>query len=235
MFIHDRVPEVLGDDVEVIDRCDLHRQATQAGLGRIEDRVVPIREQPQPEHAQACRANGQGDGPNRSPSARVSLIGQRPRRAHLQDQAVNREQERPDDRRGRAVGQPEEPVAGDWQQRDDHDQPAGGREHEGRLSEQPPPAGHRPSSAQNAQSDDHGNDQAELLDHLARVLEGVDQEPKDEPRHEGEDWAAQSLRQRPQAQEHAGDIHQRHQGEPGERTPGESADCSGSPAFGHLG
>ena len=68
-----------------------------------------------------------------------------------------------------------------------------------------------PRSTEEPKSSDHADDQARLLNDLAHVLEGVDQEPEDEARHHREDGLLQELWQWGGAEDEFGQIHQRHQ------------------------
>jgi len=47
----------------------------------------------------------------------------------------------------------------------------------------PDAGGPAPGPAEHAQADHHGNDEPQLLDDLARVLERVDEKPEHESRH----------------------------------------------------
>ncbi len=70
-----------------------------------------------------------------------------------------------------------------------------------------------------AEADDHSQDQPHFLDHLACVPERVDEEAEDEARHERQQRGAQHLRQRLQAEEKVGEVHERDQRQSAESTP----------------
>src|SRR5712692_5225788 len=89
-----------------------------------------------------------------------------------------------------------------------------------------------PRSAENPQSNDHADDEASLLNDLARVLEGIDKEPEGEARHHGEDGLLQQLWQRGGANEEFGQIHQRNEHKSGDYTRAETANYNSSHAHG---
>ena len=86
----------------------------------------------------------------------------------------------------------------------------------------------RPRRTEHAEGDDHRHDQAELLDDLAGVLQGVDEEAEHEARHDREQWLVELLGQRVQVEQQAGEIHQRHQHQPGQRAPSKAVDQRGA-------
>ena len=85
-----------------------------------------------------------------------------------------------------------------------------------------------PGRAQHSKRDDHREDQAKLLDDLARMLQGVDEEAEYEARHDRQKWLVELLGQRVQAEHQTGEIHQRHQHQTGQRAPREAMDQRGA-------
>jgi len=99
----------------------------------------------------------------------------------------------------------------------------------------PAEARHRPGRAERAQPDDHRDDQPEFLDHFAGVLQRVDQEPEDGTGHDRQQRLVEQLRQRSEAEEQRGQVHEGDQREPGDRAHDESPKrCLAAAEVSHL-
>ena len=69
--VYRRIPEVLGDDIEVLDWGDVGRDTAQPQLGWIEDRPIPVGEQAQCQGAQAHRGDRDRHGGQQAAAALI--------------------------------------------------------------------------------------------------------------------------------------------------------------------
>ena len=96
-----RVGEVLGNDVEILHRRDGRRDASEAGLRRVEDRPIPVRSQAvaQGEHAEP----GDADWHRAQHPSPAEVHARRFLGAELEHHGIDREERRPYEGCGRAV------------------------------------------------------------------------------------------------------------------------------------
>jgi len=139
----------------------------------------------------------------------------------LKHNSVDGEQRTPDQRCGQPVDQAEESCAGDRQQDRRHHQPANCGERQGRILRLPAGAGPSPRRAEHAEPHHHRDDESQLLDHLACVLQSVDEEAEYEPWHDRQERLIEQLWERPHPQEF-GEVHQGDQHEAGQQSPSEA-------------
>ena len=79
-----------------------------------------------------------------------------------------------------------------------------------------------PEGAEGSQANNHNENETQLLDHFAGVLEGVDEKTEDRTREDGEERLIEQLRQRTQTKEDGGEVHEGDQGEAAKSAPEEA-------------
>ena len=221
-----RVHEVLGHDIELVDRGDLRRDAGHARARRIEDRVVPAWQEAERQHAKAYGADRHREHAKEAPAPNVGSRARGGRiPTQLQHHAIDREQGSPDQRSRNTVREPEKAAARDGQQNPDNYDPADRSKSQGRMLRMPDAARPAPGRSQHSKANHHGDDQPHLLHDLARVLKRVDKKSENEPRHHSQEGLVQQLRERFQAQQEVCQVHQGHEHNAREHAPSHAAKC----------
>ena len=224
--VDDRVDEVLRDDIEVFDRCQLGRDSAQTAFGRGEDGAVPARHQLSGEHRQRGAGHRQWCAAQEPAAARVGGRRGRVQPAvvrRLENGSVDKEEEGPEKRCGEPLGEPEQAVAAQRKEQHGHHQPAHGAGGEAQMRAAGPLAEEPEQPPEDRQRRHHREDQAGLLDDLAGVLQAVDEEAEKRARHRVENRLLEQLRQGTQPRQWAEQVHQRDQHRPRGGARGEAA------------
>ena len=203
---------------------DLRRRSGESCLGWAGDCLVPAGHTQHAQQSKARRADPQRYGPEQPPALEIRGFGRRRPATQLQDYPVDREERGPDHRRRGSGAQAQESHSRDRKQDDGHDRPTRQGEDERGVLEPPAQSGPRPGCAEQSQRYHHRHHESDLLDDLARVLKGVDQETEYESGHHREQRLVQGLGQRLETKERAGPVHQRHQHYARQRAPAETLD-----------
>ena len=213
---HGRVGEVLGDDVEVADRGDLGSGSRRARLGWPQDRAVPAGQEPDRQHRQRQAADQERRSQHEAATAKVQLARRESVHGKFEQHRVDGEEDAPLDGSGQALVEAEHAVTGQRQQHQGDHCPARGGQEQGEVGDPGPPVSEpRVERAERGQSRHHREDQARLFDHLARMLQGVDEEAEEMAGHEVEDRPLEQLGQRPEPCQQGQQVHGRDQRQSG--------------------